>query len=469
MQIKKIMPWTLWLVLSAALVAWLLGTLLSEESDKTVFLPGQTSSGHYQIELACNACHTTTFADELVVQNACMNCHGEALKAAKDDHPKSKFTDPRNAERIAALDARYCVTCHVEHRPEITHPMGVTVPPDTCYLCHEDIGEDRPSHSDMPFDTCTNAGCHNFHDNRALYEDFLLKHMDEDDTTFGKQLLSSNLREIAEQLPDYPLDTLPLTPVTVARQLIPQAVERSPEIEAEWLASSHAQAGVNCTACHTLSGEEPDKWLERPDHSQCATCHAGEVGGFLQGKHGMRLDIEKLGKTLSPMSTGLARLPMKHAAAGAELNCQSCHAAHRYDSATAPVDSCLNCHDDEHSLAYPQSSHYRLWQEEMAGALSPGSGVTCASCHMPRLEKDYYWGTFVHHEVQHNQSDNLRPNEKMIRPVCMECHGLGFAIDALADENLIRSNFSGKPAVHVPSIELAKKRLAADAVPPASN
>ena len=57
----------------------------------------------------------------------------------------------------------------------------------------------------------------------------------------------------------------------------------------------------------------------------------------------------------------------------------------------------------------------------------------------------------------------------MIRPVCMECHGLGFAIDALADENLIRSNFSGKPAVHVPSIELAKKRLAADAVPPASN
>ena len=28
----------------------------------------------------------------------------------------------------------------------------------------------------MGFETCASAGCHNFHDNRALYEDFLIKH-----------------------------------------------------------------------------------------------------------------------------------------------------------------------------------------------------------------------------------------------------------------------------------------------------
>ena len=38
--------------------------------------------------------------------------------------------------------------------------------------------------------------------------------------------------------------------------------------------------------------------------------------------------------------------------------------------------------------------------------------------------------------TSHNQSDGLRPNEKMIRPVCLDCHGLGFAIDALADDDL---------------------------------
>jgi hypothetical protein len=29
----------------------------------------------------------------------------------------------------------------------------------------------------MAFNTCNSAGCHKFHDNRALYEDFLAKHL----------------------------------------------------------------------------------------------------------------------------------------------------------------------------------------------------------------------------------------------------------------------------------------------------
>jgi len=457
MQRKNFTLWIVWLLVSAGIALYLVSRLFSEEADKTVFLPGTTSAGHYQIELACGACHTGPYADREAIQEACESCHLDGLKAAKDDHPKSKFTDPRNADRIAVLDARYCVTCHVEHRPEITSAMGVTIPRDTCYLCHNKIAEDRPSHAGMAFDTCVNAGCHNFHDNTALYEDFLVKHMDEAETTFGEQLLQSNLRAIAEQLPDYPLGQFPLEPLTLAGVDIPAGVDDDGQAAAEWLASSHAAAGVGCAACH--AGEaDTGSWVERPGHRVCASCHSGETAGFLQGRHGMRLDVDKLGVALEPMRPALARLPMKAAAADTELGCQSCHAAHRYDSANAAVDSCLGCHDDRHSLAYEGSPHHLLWQREQAGELAPGSGVTCAGCHMPRVAKDYYWGTFFHNEVQHNQSDNLRPNEKMIRPVCMNCHGLGFAINALADPALIDNNFATKPAVNVRSIELARER-----------
>jgi formate-dependent nitrite reductase cytochrome c552 subunit len=465
MATKNLSLWLIWLIATAALAGWLVLTLMDEgEADKTMFLPGKTSAGHHQIEQVCTACHSESFADKDAVQAACEGCHAVALKAAKDDHPKSKFTDPRNADRIEVLDARYCVACHVEHRPEITLEMGVTVPADTCYLCHAQIAEDRPSHEGMAFDTCTSAGCHNFHDNRALYEDFLLKHMDEPDTAFESQLLVSNLREIAQQLPDYPLDDFPLEPVGLESQDIPSHIDVQGHIFDEWLASSHAAAGVGCNGCHVAKQSAPGEapltgaWIERPGHDTCAGCHAGEVAGFLQGKHGMRLDVDKLGRNLSPMTPAMAQLPMKADAANRELTCQSCHSAHRYDSASAPVDSCLGCHDDQHSLAYIGSPHHDLWLRERAGEAEPGSGVTCASCHMPRIEKDYYWGTFVHNEVQHNQSDTLRPNEKMLRPICMECHGLGFSIDALADENLIRTNFASPPAIHIQSIDLARER-----------
>ncbi len=144
-------------------------------------LIGGTTSGHHQIELACNACHTTPFGGAQSLQAACVNCHAEDLKRSKDTHPAKKFADPRNADRLEKLDATECVTCHREHKPAITSAMGVTLPTDYCALCHQDIGKERPSHLGLAFSTCASAGCHNFHDNRALYEDFLTKHADEPD------------------------------------------------------------------------------------------------------------------------------------------------------------------------------------------------------------------------------------------------------------------------------------------------
>ncbi len=426
--------------------------------DKSIFLPGQTSDGHHQIELACPACHGESFTDAETMQKACERCHAAALEVAKDDHPKSKFTDPRNADRTAILDARYCVTCHVEHKPERTLAMGLTLPDDYCHLCHEDIAEDRPSHAGMPFETCASAGCHNFHDNRALYEDFLAKHLDEP-AMAAKTLIEMkpNFAEVAALIGTYPLDQHPLRELPAAALDAPPDAQFDRQIAVDWAETAHAKGGVNCKACHVAGADK--RWTDHPDHASCKLCHQNEMQGFLAGKHGMRLDSERLQTELAAMRPALARLPMKEKAEKRQLNCTSCHQAHRFDTRTAAIDACLECHDDEHSLAFVDSPHHQLWRKEQRGELPEGSGVTCATCHMPRIEKDYFWGEVIQVLVEHNQSDTLRPNEKMIRPVCLSCHGLGFSIDALADPKLISNNFKGRPSRRIESIDLAEKRL----------
>lgn len=449
--------WLIWLIVTIGLSAFFAYKLLSSE-DKRVFLPGETSHGHHQIEMSCNTCHGESFTDQKTLQKSCMNCHGEQLKEAKDDHPKKKFTDPRNADRVAELDARVCVTCHTEHRPEVTGPMGVTLPIDYCYKCHEDVADDRPSHEGMEFDTCASAGCHNYHDNRALYEDFLAKHLHEADNLENAIVdLKPNLAEVAEMLGQYPLDRYPLK--TVVEPDAPNHITVTDEIKNQWLTTAHAKQGVNCSACHVDA--ETSAWNEKPHQLVCKTCHESQLAGFVQGKHGMRLNSEKLDMTLSPMSPEHALIPMKSKAHGTELTCNTCHAAHEFDIETAAIKSCLQCHDDDHSKAYEQSPHFALYEKETSGELPTGSGVTCATCHMPKIEKEYFYGEVIQVLVDHDQSNNLRPNEKMIRPVCMQCHGLGFAIDALADPELVKKNFNGLPARHIESLDLAEDRLKA--------
>jgi hypothetical protein len=74
---------------------------------------------------------------------------------------------------------------------------------------------------------------------------------------------------------------------------------------------------------------------------------------------------------------------------------------------------------------------------------------------MPRIDVDVSdW--MSRKVVEHNQSATLSPNSKMIRPACLHCHGLGFAIDALADEGLIERNFDAHPTVTVDSVALAR-------------
>lgn len=442
-MMNKKFYWITWISLSILLASYYANALVGE--DKSLFLPGETSAGHYQIEMACTQCHSESFSDDQVLQKACVKCHGKELKSVEDSHPKSKFTDPRNADRTAILDARLCITCHREHQPGITGEMGVTLPKDFCKLCHFDIEEDRPSHKGMVFDTCANAGCHNFHDNEALYEDFLVKHMGEKDTTPGAVVPARNLKSYYEER-----SGKPVAPLFLEQHDAPSSAIKDNKLLVQWAYTEHAGSAVNCSACHREKSDR-DEWIDKPDHKACKQCHELELNGFYEGKHGMRLRHD-----LSPMQVGMARQTMDDDASHDSLDCMSCHKDHTFDTTKAAVEACLSCHDDDHSNAYKKSPHYELWLKESSGEAPRNTGVSCATCHMPRVKrKQNYIERTV---VVHNQNMNLRPNEKMIRSVCMNCHGLALSIDALADKQLVKNNFNDMPSKHIESIEMAKKR-----------
>ena len=432
--------WLLWLIGSMGLGAFYAYALVGE-GDKQHFIPGQTSHGHYQIELACDGCHGETFTSEDEMQRACVSCHAKELKAANDSHPKSKFTNPRNADRVAILDARYCVTCHSEHNPEVTRAMGVTLADDFCHLCHDDVAKNRPSHEGMGFDTCASAGCHNYHDNKALYEDFLVKHGEEPAVHDTALLPARNFGAFYQKYVRPEAKPLQAADADGGEHV-------TTEVLHDWSETAHAAQGVNCQDCHSLDGQ----WFEQPPVQACKQCHASESEGFLSGRHGMRL-----AQDLPAMTAEQARLPMKEKRLNHELGCSSCHSGHDLNTRTAAVEACLSCHDDQHSSAYKESRHFELWQAELSGEAAAGTGVSCATCHMPREIHKRQGEKLV--VVQHNQNMTLRPNEKMIRSSCMQCHGLGFSIDALADAELIKNGFAGRPQQEIDSIEMALSRV----------
>ncbi len=470
--------WMIWLAISVLVVAYVSWTITLRD-DKSELLIGEATYGHYQIEMACGTCHTQPFGGREVLQEACIDCHAEELEEAHDSHPRSKFTDPREASRLEILDARYCITCHTEHQREQTLEMGVTLAGDYCYYCHQEVGEERPSHRDLPFDSCASAGCHNFHDNRALYESFLVQHA-------GQPWLKDEPLLVKANNAFW----------TAAGQVVGEASSREilQETPHDWQGSAHQLAGMSCASCHRQAEGKP--WLDKPAVNECQACHAREATSYLQGRHGMRLALSGDPEERKPVAItpGESHMAFQADALNTQHGCTSCHGAHAFETHAAAVDACLQCHNDEHSLAYEASPHAKLWQSQQAGGLQQGSGVSCASCHMPRIEAGTV-GTALAQDkmkrkvkdnvkaegasagaseiseeerqlplimVQHNQNWNLRPNEKMIRSVCMNCHSLEFSIDSLADEDLVRNNFSGRPLRHIESVDWAVARESED-------
>lgn len=508
MRLRNLHFWVIWLVLSL-LTGTAIAAVMFVGGPREVLLPGDTTGVHHQIEMACGSCHTADFnasekKSNKAMTKACLSCHKDELAVSNDSHPVKKFRDPRNVERLKVVNALYCQACHVEHVPEITRPIAVTLPNDFCVACHQEIDKERESHQNLEFTTCASSGCHNYHDNTALYEKFLIKHADAPDFAehavmdYAAQSRSPAPLEVAltkdDPIADLAtylegLDKAPEDPEAQATETLALVLDADDAIApAEyltddavslWAGSAHALGGVNCAGCHAPDLEEvtltslEEAWIDAPGREVCADCHKSQNKSFLQGLHGMsahpkiskprKLPKEGIGaligqyfedRGIEPMVVGQSRLPMKPEAAHMELgSCNACHKPHEVDLTVAVVEACTSCHDSTHTQNYEGSPHHTLWMQELAGELPAGSGVTCADCHMPKLE-DRRAG-FV---TTHNQNAYLRPNEKMIRPVCMSCHSLEFSIDALADPKLVENNFSGRPSTHIESIDWATNR-----------
>ena len=313
------MLWLLWIAITASLGLYAV-LVIVYGGNRAFLLMGRTTSGHHQIELACDACHTSVFGGAEVLQDACVTCHGAELKAANDTHPKSKFTDPRNADRTELLDARYCVTCHQEHRPGITQAMGVTLPRDYCFICHHDVADDRPSHKGLAFTTCASAGCHRFHDNRALYQDFLVKHAGEPSQLDAQRVALVEWLKEKEGA------------VTVAKPLAAGDADAPAARRVDRQDRGGLGRRPPCAGGRQLLGLPHRAGrtgaLDRgAELAECKTCHASQATTFTEGKHGMRrrdgLVATRDGpfglfkqSALPPMTPAQARLPMKADAHG---------------------------------------------------------------------------------------------------------------------------------------------------------
>ena len=489
MSSKAVFLWVGTTLLAAAYMA----ATMVVGGDRRPLLVGRTTDAHHQIEMACETCHAAgpfagAAAAEQALNETCRNCHDDELNAAGDSHPRSMFRNPRMAAYWAALDARLCTSCHAEHRPEITRTGAVTVAMDFCVACHsegeQDVRLERSSHAGLAFETCATAGCHNYHDNQALYEEFLVEHAGEP-ALKPEPVHVATARLRARERPVGPA----LGPDDA---VTPEAAFADANVLTLWAGSGHAEAGVNCAACHAEDrpaeagpAEVAARWIEASSTGACKSCHEPQARSFARGRHGMRehpgiapprnpaTGLKRIGLSRAApaivadwladpvpparMTVGEARLPMRaDADAHGALDCGACHEPHDVDTARAAVEACVSCHDDSHTRAYLESPHHRLWQAELSGEAPPGAGVSCATCHMPPAGRRDIIAT------NHNQNDTLRPNEKMIRSVCLDCHGLELSLDALADTALIERNFSGAPAVHVESVEWAVQRSTAD-------
>ena len=441
--LKKNKNLILWLIIAGAL-GGRLGYIFFVGEDKTVILPGATTNGHYQIEQQCDACHTdekkeNVFTSSGVPNSACIQCHGQDLDDFSDSHPVRKFKNPENEVFLKHINALNCVECHKEHNLKITQPMGVTIPADNCAHCHvgTETLDNLETHKNLGFNTCEASGCHNYHDNVALSPGFLRKQYGKPDHLDEQVRQTSQL--VARMLEDGFKARAPLTP---AEADAPEdKMTDSAHIDA-WAKSAHMRGGVNCMDCHQDESNEPGvAWIQNPTEKTCAQCHEPETNDFYKGKHGMRL-----AEGLSAMTPEMARIPMHTDVAHEALSCSSCHSSHQYDREFASYQACIQCHSDEHTQNYENSKHFKTWKSEVAGTGVKGSGVSCATCHMPTVKRGGQW------IVNHNQNANLTPNEKMLKDTCLQCHGAEHAMSALADESLVIGNFHKKPEKRHPGV-----------------
>lgn len=371
-----------------------------QSGDQALMLNGEATNGHYMFEENCQACHIEPFSGTEGVDQGCLHCHKDELELIRDTHPEKIFRDPRNADILRIIDATSCSACHYEHDTEDKHGVGISVSEEFCTICHDDIGSKSSTHEGIDPDSCMNSGCHNYHDNRFLNYDFV----------------SNRIRFEADNPQFY--DESNFVPDHDSRSH--KAMNSNELFHKELI----------CSDCHT--SEAPDRNISE---DTCINCHNRQYEEFTKSKHGIRNSMK-----LPPISSELIRHDIISESENFQHGCYSCHSEHKPDDRL----SCLNCHEDQHSLSYENSPHSAL----MVTSDNEGSfnRVDCVTCHMMSNNND-------ERNITHNVDKTLNPNIKMVPSVCLQCHTLQFSIDSLADRNLIRNNFNRSPVGRVQTID----------------
>lgn len=215
------------------------------------------------------------------------------------------------------------------------------------------------------------------------------------------------------------------------------------EINQLWRGSIHAFADVNCSSCHLDA--QSKNLVRKPTYESCQECHKVASETFLLGKHGIRI-----AEGLTPLHPKMAQLPMKKSALSKQMNCNTCHDVHSVNTFQASVNSCLSCHNDPHSLNYNKSRHYELLVAEGSLPRPSTESVTCATCHLPRQD----FAGVIH--VNHNNTYNLLPRDRMVKDVCMNCHGMEYAYNSIFDDALIEENFARPPTLELKTLDMIK-------------
>lgn len=216
-----------------------------------------------------------------------------------------------------------------------------------------------------------------------------------------------------------------------------------------WRDSAHGLNDINCSSCHQDS--QTKAFVAHPTQESCQSCHQQAVDTFLLGKHGIRL-LE--GQT--PLTPRLARLPMQPAALDRQMTCNTCHDVHAVNTLQAAVDSCLTCHKDTHSLNYQNSKHAQLFAADSSLPRPSSMAVSCATCHLPRHAVKLADGTEAAW-VNHNNTFTLKPRDRMVQEVCMNCHGVEYSYNSIFDDALVEANFDQPPSLSLETFDLVRQ------------
>src|SRR5688500_435707 len=179
-----------------ACVGFVVLSLMFWSGPRWLFTPGESSDGHHVFIDACESCHSPF---STATNDQCIACHKTDL--ANDLHPVRTFDDPRWASTLAVFDARRCSTCHLEH---VRRSAGVTIAPDFCVECHDDVPDTRASHAGFAADSCGNAGCHNFHDASLLNEPALARELGRKEARPGSPVWGRKTIAAVAREPDFP-------------------------------------------------------------------------------------------------------------------------------------------------------------------------------------------------------------------------------------------------------------------------